>query len=95
MASGAASQTSPSAGGRPQGSATPGAGSTIGSKGGKGEPAKEEPTRDYVDPLAHMSERDKWGLKGLRYMMQNFPAYNAAVIGIDPHTLGLDLNSTA
>jgi CCR4-NOT transcription complex subunit 2 len=48
---------------------------------------------DVQDPLAGMAEVDKWGLKGLRTLMNNYPDYNAMVIGIDPSTLGLDLTS--
>jgi CCR4-NOT transcription complex subunit 2 len=46
------------------------------------------------DPLAHMSESDKWGLKGFSYMMNNFPDYAALVAGQDLSTLGFDLNSS-
>jgi len=41
-----------------------------------------------------MSELDKWGLKGLRTLMSNYPDYNAMATGIDPAELGLDLNTT-
>ncbi|CAJ2513619.1 Uu.00g017380.m01.CDS01 [Anthostomella pinea] len=47
------------------------------------------------DPLAGMAPIDRWGLKGLRTLMNNYPDYNAAVTGIDPTTLGLDLASPA
>ncbi len=46
------------------------------------------------DPLAGMSESDKWGFKGLHYLMNNYPDYNALMTGIEPSTLGLDLSST-
>ena len=46
------------------------------------------------DPLAHMSENDKWGLKGFSYMMNNYPDYAAMVTGQDLNTLGFDLNSS-
>lgn len=45
------------------------------------------------DPLAHMSETDKYGLKGFSYMMNNFPDYAALVTGTDINHLGLDLLS--
>jgi CCR4-NOT transcription complex subunit 2 len=45
------------------------------------------------DPLAHMSEIDKWGLKGFSFMMNNFPDYASLVAGQDLSTLGFDLNS--
>lgn len=46
------------------------------------------------DPLAGMPPADKWGLKGLRTLMNNYPDYNAMVLGIDPNSLGLDLSSS-
>ncbi|KAK3323438.1 hypothetical protein B0T19DRAFT_425982 [Cercophora scortea] len=49
---------------------------------------------EVKDPLADLIPIDKWGLKGLRTLMNNFPDYNALTCGIDPSTLGLDLNST-
>ncbi|KAI1379281.1 hypothetical protein F4677DRAFT_408502 [Hypoxylon crocopeplum] len=45
------------------------------------------------DPLAGMAPIDKWGIKGLRTLMNNYPDYNAAITGIDPTTLGVDLTS--
>lgn len=45
------------------------------------------------DPLAHMSDTDRFGLKGFSYMMNNFPDYAALVTGTDISHLGLDLNS--
>lgn len=45
------------------------------------------------DPLAGMSEADKWGIKGLLAMMAKYPAYSALVHGMNPAELGLDLNS--
>ena len=46
------------------------------------------------DPLAHMNEIDKWGLKGFSYMMNNFPDYASLVTGQDLSTLGFDLTSS-
>lgn len=46
------------------------------------------------DPLAHMSEIDKWGLKGFSFMMNNFPDYASLVAGQDLSTLGFDGNSS-
>ncbi|KAJ2979439.1 hypothetical protein NQ176_g3250 [Zarea fungicola] len=46
-----------------------------------------------VDPLAGMPDADKWGLKGLRTLMNNYPDYHALVVGMDPNSLGLDLQS--
>jgi len=45
------------------------------------------------DPLEGMAPIDKFGLKGLRTLMATFPDYNALTCGIDPTSLGLDLNS--
>lgn len=45
------------------------------------------------DPLEGMSQIDKWGLKGLRTLMEKYPDYNALMMGMDPNTLGLDMNT--
>jgi CCR4-NOT transcription complex subunit 2 len=63
--------------------------STVGSS--QGNP--EETGPEVQDPLANMSEIDKWGLKGFTLMMNNFPDYAALVTGMDVTSLGLDLNS--
>ncbi|KAI0866379.1 hypothetical protein F4860DRAFT_456980 [Xylaria cubensis] len=47
------------------------------------------------DPLAGMAEIDKWGIKGLRTLMNNYPDYAACIAGMDPNTFGLDLTSPA
>lgn len=49
---------------------------------------------EVQDPLAGMPPADKWGLKGLRTLMNNYPDYNAMVLGIDPNSLGLDLSAS-
>lgn len=54
----------------------------------------EEPKPEAQDPLAHMNDVDKWGLKGFSFMMTNFPDYNGLVTGTDVTNLGFDLNST-
>lgn len=46
-----------------------------------------------IDPLNGMSEADKWGIKGLRTLMNNYPDYHAMVVGLDPASLGLDVTS--
>ncbi|KAK3318486.1 hypothetical protein B0H66DRAFT_557418 [Apodospora peruviana] len=59
--------------------------------------AKEEENGhigDVQDPLEGMAPIDKFGLKGVRTLMNNFQDYNALTMGIDPTTLGLDLTST-
>lgn len=54
----------------------------------------EDPTNSVQDPLAGMTPNEKYGLKGLRTLMNNFPDYNALVVGIDTANLGLgDLSS--
>ncbi|KAF5666205.1 NOT2 family [Fusarium heterosporum] len=50
-------------------------------------------TSEVVDPLEGMPAVDKWGLKGLRTLMNNYPDYHAMVVGMDPGSLGLDINS--
>ncbi|KAI0803993.1 CobW/HypB/UreG, nucleotide-binding domain-containing protein [Xylaria sp. FL0064] len=47
------------------------------------------------DPLAGMAEIDKWGIKGLRTLMNNYPDYAACIAGMDPTGFGLDLTSPA
>lgn len=48
---------------------------------------------EVVDPLEGMPEIDKWGIKGLRTLMNNYPDYHAMVVGMDPTSLGLDMGS--
>ncbi|KAK4126184.1 cobW-domain-containing protein [Parathielavia appendiculata] len=60
----------------------------------KGKEEEKATTREVQDPLAGMAPIDKWGLKGLRTLMNNFPDYNALTCGIDPATLGVDMRST-
>ncbi|KAJ1333624.1 CCR4-NOT transcription complex subunit 2 [Microdochium nivale] len=47
------------------------------------------------DPLSGMTEIDKWGIKGLRTLMHNYPDYSSLVTGMDPQTFGLDLATPA
>jgi CCR4-NOT transcription complex subunit 2 len=54
---------------------------------------KEPQLPEVVDPLAGMPEADKWGIKGLRTLMNNYPDYHAMVVGMDPSSLGLDMSS--
>lgn len=60
---------------------------------GKEKDENESEAPAVQDPLAGMAPIDKWGLKGLRTLMNNYPDYNALVCGIDPSTLGVDINS--
>ncbi|RMJ17880.1 hypothetical protein BHE90_004265 [Fusarium euwallaceae] len=48
---------------------------------------------EVIDPLAGMSAADRWGIKGLRTLMNNYPDYHAMVVGMDPMSLGLDMSS--
>ncbi len=61
---------------------------------GKAKEPKEERAVPVQDPLAGMAPMDKWGIKGLRTLMNNYPDYNALVFGVDPNNLGLDLSSS-
>jgi hypothetical protein len=67
----------------------------IGSEGPNGRllDRKDSQATDVVDPLAGMAAVDKWGIKGLRTLMNNYPDYHAMIIGMDPSTIGLDLSS--
>ncbi|EJT77727.1 hypothetical protein GGTG_02832 [Gaeumannomyces tritici R3-111a-1] len=58
---------------------------------GKAKEEEEvEQTPPVQDPLGGMPEADKWGIKGLRYLMNTYPDYNALVSGIDYTSMGLD-----
>lgn len=61
---------------------------------GKGKEEEKAPASQVEDPLEGMTPIDKWGLKGLRTLMNNFPDYNALTCGLDPATLGVDMRST-
>lgn len=61
---------------------------------GKGKEEEKAPASQVQDPLEGMTPIDKWGLKGLRTLMNNFPDYNALTCGLDPATLGVDMRST-
>lgn len=54
---------------------------------------KEDQSPTVHDPLEGMAPIDKWGIKGLRMLMNNYPDYSAAVTGLDPTSLGVDLTS--
>ncbi|KAM4056856.1 NOT2 / NOT3 / NOT5 family protein [Hirsutella rhossiliensis] len=60
---------------------------------GKSKDDKANQHPEPVDPLAGMAAVDKWGIKGLRTLMNNYPDFHAMVVGMDPNTLGLDLSS--
>lgn len=67
----------------------------LGAIGNEGSSAKaaEENEIQVQNPLEGMSDIDKWGLKGLRTLMDKYPDYNALMTGMDPNTLGLDLGT--
>ena len=54
---------------------------------------RENQPPDSVDLLGGMPEADKWGIKGLRTLMNNYPDYHAMIVGLDPQALGLDVAS--
>lgn len=58
---------------------------------GKGKEEEKVPVNQVQDPLEGMAPIDKWGLKGLRTLMNNFADYNAVTCGVDPSSLGVDL----
>lgn len=61
---------------------------------GKGKEEEKGSANQVQDPLEGMAPIDKWGLKGLRTLMNNFPDYNALTCGLDPASLGVDMRST-
>lgn len=65
----------------------------IGPASTSGKPIEESEGLDAVDPLEGMPAVDKWGIKGLRTLMHNYPDFQSMVVGIDPVQLGLDLSS--
>ncbi len=65
----------------------------LGAIGNEGSAAKPKEEKDFQDPLDGMAEADKWGMKGLRTLMNNYPDYNALIYGIDPSSFNLDLTS--
>ncbi|KAI0478878.1 hypothetical protein GGR56DRAFT_632391 [Xylariaceae sp. FL0804] len=62
---------------------------------GKSKDDQDVQSPSVHDPLAGMAPIDKWGIKGLRTLMNNYPDYNAAVTGMDTNTFGLDLSPHA
>jgi CCR4-NOT transcription complex subunit 2 len=67
--------------------------SGIDASSGKAKAESEHQPPELIDPLAGMPAVDKWGIKGLRTLMNNYPDYHAMVVGMDPGSLGLDINS--
>jgi CCR4-NOT transcription complex subunit 2 len=62
-------------------------------KSNKNKDNEDTESLTVCDPLAGMAEIDKWGIKGLRTLMNNYPDYAACVAGMDPQTFGFDLTS--
>lgn len=81
------SNDTPSSGGK-----AGGGGGVVGSGGD--EKDGESPVVVH-DPLAGMAPIDRWGIKGLRTLMNNYPDYTALMTGMDPTGFGLDLTSPA
>ncbi|KAI1484706.1 CobW/HypB/UreG, nucleotide-binding domain-containing protein [Biscogniauxia mediterranea] len=91
-----ASQSSPQDASQPIEGRNPlGAIGTNDAPSGKAKDDKEPPSQSVHDPLAGMAAIDKWGIKGLRTLMNNYPDYSAAITGIDPGNLGIDLTTPA
>ncbi|GAB1318935.1 hypothetical protein MFIFM68171_09145 [Madurella fahalii] len=61
---------------------------------GKGKEEEKGSSNRVQDPLEGMPPIDKFGLKGLRTLMNNFPHYHALTCGIDPSTLAVDMRSS-
>lgn len=61
---------------------------------GKTKEEEKGPASQVQDPLEGMAPIDKWGIKGLRTLMNNFPDYNALTCGLDPSILGVDMRSS-
>ncbi len=62
---------------------------------GSPQDVSEEPAPEVEDPLAGMSDKDRFGLKGLLAILKGpYPDQAALISGIDISTLGFDLNST-
>lgn len=64
-----------------------------GSQQAKASGDKELQAPEGVDLLEGMPESDKWSIKGLRTLMNNYADFHAMSVGLDPQTLGLDVTS--
>lgn len=62
--------------------------------GGNSKDDDETSSSAVHDPLAGMAPIDKWGIKGLRTLMHNYPDYSSAITGVDPANFGLNLSAT-
>ncbi|KAF9881815.1 not2 family protein [Colletotrichum karsti] len=60
---------------------------------GKGKEEQESQSIEVQDPLAGLAPIDKFGMKGLRMLMNNYPSYGALVQGMDPNDFNLNVNS--
>ncbi|WYZ45263.1 hypothetical protein EsH8_VIII_000579 [Colletotrichum jinshuiense] len=61
---------------------------------GNANEEQENQTPEVQDPLAGMAPIDKFGMKGLRVLMNNYPSYGALMQGMDPNEFGLNVNSS-
>jgi CCR4-NOT transcription complex subunit 2 len=64
---------------------------------GNGPPASKakepkEPSPESRDLLATFSTADKWGIAGLRHLMETYSDYTAMAVGLDPTHAGIDIN---
>lgn len=66
---------------------------TSGQSAISGQNNQEESGPEVHDPLAHMNDMDKWGIKGFTTLMNNFSDYAGLVTGSDISNLGFDLTS--
>lgn len=60
---------------------------------GKGKEGKDSGLPEVQDPMAPLSASEKFGLKGLRHLMNVHPDYNAFLNGVDSSMLGIDLTT--
>ncbi|KAL0944371.1 not2 family protein [Colletotrichum truncatum] len=61
---------------------------------GKSKDETEPQSLEVQDPLAGLAPIDKFGMKGLRMLMNNYPSYGALMQGMDPNEFGLNVNSS-
>ncbi|TQN72084.1 General negative regulator of transcription subunit 2, partial [Colletotrichum shisoi] len=61
---------------------------------GKAKDENDAQSPEVQDPLAGMAPIDKFGMKGLRVLMNNYPSYGALMQGMDPNEFGLNVNSS-
>lgn len=60
---------------------------------GKAKESSDNGLPEVQDPLAGLSPSERYGLKGLRHLMNVHPHYQALLGGVDTSHLGIDLTS--